>query len=119
MGITRKVFGVLVGASLAAAATAFGPVAEASEGYYQIENFGSGKCAEVDRFGSPWANGASVVPRTCDPTVPEPTGPLSSSGRAPRAGAWPGTSTPVPTSGSISSSPMSGPLSRRAGRLAG
>ena len=42
------------------------PSAQAASGYFNIVNLGSGKCAEVDRYGAPSWLGALVVQRTCD-----------------------------------------------------
>lgn len=58
----------LVMAGLAAVATAvgFGQSAQAAEGFYEITNFGSGMCAEVNRFGDTGANGTPVVQHPCD-----------------------------------------------------
>jgi hypothetical protein len=57
---------VLVSLMTALVGTLFVQPAQASTGYYEISNLGSGKCAEVDRFGAPYSNGGLVVQRTCD-----------------------------------------------------
>ncbi|MFI7069881.1 RICIN domain-containing protein [Micromonospora sediminicola] len=65
----RNRVGGAVAASLLAAglgAAALGQPAQAAGGHYQIVNYGSGKCLEVDRYGAPSSLGGLVVQRTCD-----------------------------------------------------
>jgi hypothetical protein len=66
MRVKRRIAGLFLGGVVAAAATVvFGQPAQAA-GYFSVVNYGSGKCAEVNRFGNPGANGELVVQRTCD-----------------------------------------------------
>jgi Ricin-type beta-trefoil lectin domain-like len=78
---TRRIAGLfLVGVLAAAATVVFGQPAQAAGGYYSIVNYGSGKCAEVNRFGSPLANGELVVQRTCDGSAVQQWAPVDAGG---------------------------------------
>lgn len=66
MRIRRSTGLVLAGLTALAVSVGLGQQAQAAGGYYEITNFGSGMCAEVDRFGGTGANGTPLVQRACD-----------------------------------------------------
>jgi hypothetical protein len=66
MNLKRKIATALIGVLAAAFTVGIETPAHAAEGYYRIINFGSGKCAEPNRFGDPRGNGEPVLQWTCD-----------------------------------------------------
>ena len=57
---------VVTGLLVAAFAVATVQPAQAAVGYFRLVNFGSGKCAEPNRFGVPRGNGEPIQQWTCD-----------------------------------------------------
>jgi hypothetical protein len=71
---------LVVGAVVAVVAALFAVPAQAAGGYYRIVNYGSGLCAEVNRYGAPWANGELVVQRVCDGSPVQQWAPVNTGG---------------------------------------